>query len=1163
MGGSLSTDRWQELKAVFAVARTLEGSAREAFLDEACTDEALRAEVHALLTADKDSGPLDDLMASIMAPIQANLAESFLDGSATAPQIGPYEVVRELGRGGMGCVYKARDPRLDRFVALKVLSPHLSTSATAKERFLQEARAASGLDHPNICTIYDVGTTDEDVLYIAMACYDRPTLAAQIEHGLLPIETCLDIGMQVADGLAAAHAAGIVHRDIKPSNLVVTERGDVKILDFGIAKLARSTDLTKTDARLGTVAYMAPEQVRGERVGPRADLWALGVVCYEMLTGRRPFEGDTDTALMYALLEDDPLPVTAYRSDVSAALDEVVRQALSKAPEGRYPDAHTMREALRAVRRGKTPFRSPAQASLPTALTSFVGREREVERIEALLADARLVTLTGPAGTGKTRLALHVADRLGDAFSDGVDFVRLASVTDPGLVASAITQTLGLDPPGALSPLEHLKRTLRDQDRLLVLDNFEHVVAAASMAVELLAACSQLRMLVTSRVPLHVSGEQEMPVPPLDLPGPAPVGHLDAVRAAPAVVLFVERAQAVDPDFALTPTNAPVVVELCQRLDGLPLAIELAAARIKLFTPQALHARLGRRLDLLTDGPRDHPERHRTLRQAIAWSYDLLDASLQRVFRRLAVCVGGCTLTAAGAVTGEASAFDAIAALVDHSLLRREHGPDGEPRFTMLETIRAYGLERLHAADEAEDACRMQARYYLNLAEQAAKELTGGDQVTWLDRLETEHGNLRAVQRWVLDQGEHEMALRLGAALWRFWLVRGHLLEGRQWLETVLTVADPSTAPALRAHVLNAVSTFAHNQGDLREARSFLQDALTLWRALDDTQGQATVLNNLAWVDCEISALDDAAARADEARFLCQKLGDRRGEAVALNNMGWVAHYRGAFHEASRLHRESLALRRVLDDRRGVAFAQINAAWAETYRGRYDRAEALLDGAQADVHAIGDVQEHIWWLMVQGVLAWHQGHLDRAASSLRKGIEQWTINHNSSLRALALGAFAAVRIDQRRVDDAAPLLDAAKAQWDEVGTPWGRAIAAYERARLALAEGNIHQAAGRVRSSWGLRHEISDRNGMAECLEVMAQVALARQELDVAVQMVASAQSIRDAIEAPRPRHHRDKFDHLYTQLQEALDDRFDVIWAEGAALNTEQAAALCAGPTN
>ena len=923
MADEQATARWQELKAVFAQARTLDSAEREAFLAETC-DDALRAEVRALLTADASSGPLDDLMASVMAPIQAKLADSFLDEPMAEVQIGPYDVVDELGRGGMGRVYKARDPRLDRFVALKVLAPHLGAHPIATERFIQEARAASGLDHPNICTIYEIGETEVGELYIAMACYDRPTLAEQIRRGPLPIETSLDIAMQVADGLACAHAAGIVHRDIKPSNLVVTERGDVKILDFGVAKLERSTDLTKAGAPMGTIAYMAPEQMRGDDVDGRADIWALGVVLYEMLTGERPFQGDTDAALIYAVLEDDPLPITERRADAPPGVDAVVQRALSKAPDDRYPDAGAMRAALQAVRRGEArPVAAAPSAlsALPATLTSFIGREREADQIELLLADARLVTLTGPAGTGKTRLSLYVADRLTDTFGDGVDFVSLASVTDPGLVASAIAQALRLEPPGALSPLDHLKRVLRSQHRLLVLDNFEQVVAAAQVVAELLTACPRLHVLVTSRVPLHVSGEQEMPIPPLPVPEEGSGADSEAVQAAPAVTLFVKRAQAVDPDFTLTPENTPVVVDLCRRLDGLPLAIELAAARIKLFAPQALQARLERRLDLLTGGPRDHPERHQTLRQAIAWSYDLLDETHQQLFRRLAVFVGGCTLEAIEAV-GHGVTLDQVEALVDHSLLRRERDPEGEPRFSMLETIRAYGIEQLKQAGDLTAARRAQASYVLDVAEQAADELTGADQTVWLDRLEAEHPNLRAALRWALGQGEDETALRLGAALWRFWLVRSHLQEGRQWLETILTATDRSAAPAVRAQVLNAVSTFAHNQGDNREARNFLQDSLRIWRALDDEQGQATVLNNLAWVACEISALDEAEALANEGLTLCRTLDDQRGEAVALNNLGWVAHYHGTFRAASRLHQESLALRRSLKDHRGAAFAR-------------------------------------------------------------------------------------------------------------------------------------------------------------------------------------------------------------------------------------------------
>ncbi len=335
---------------------------------------------------------------------------------------------------------------------------------------------------------------------------------------------------------------------------------------------------------------------------------------------------------------------------------------------------------------------------------------------------------------------------------------------------------------------------------------------------------------------------------------------------------------------------------------------------------------------------------------------------------------------------------------------------------------------------------------------------------------------------------------------------------------------------------------------DAAARTAFLEDALALWREQGDEQGLATGLNTLAWIDCEISALNEAAARAEEARSICERLGDRRGEAVALNNLGWVAHYRGAFAGASRLHRESLALRQALGDQRGIAYARINAAWAETYRGRYDRAKDLLDAADDDVQAVGDVQECIWWLTVSGLLAWHQGDCDRVADWFDDGLGRWTVNHNASLRAVILGA---------QLADAAPVLNEAAAQWDTVGTPWGRAIAACERSRWALATGDPVRAADAIATSFALRQQVGDRHGLAQCLEAMARIAQTRGDAASATQLLAAAQVLRDTLGAPRPRPQQHAHERLLAHLEGALADRFEPVWAKGTALSIDKAGAL------
>jgi predicted ATPase/class 3 adenylate cyclase len=434
--------------------------------------------------------------------------------------------------------------------------------------------------------------------------------------------------------------------------------------------------------------------------------------------------------------------------------------------------------------------------NLPAQPTPLIGREREAAEARERLRrpEVRLLTLAGPGGTGKTRLALQVAVDVLEDFADGVFFVPLAPISDPTLVASTVAQTLGVQETGSRPLLERLKEFLQDKAVLLVLDNFEQVIAAVPVVTALHAACPRLKSLVTSREVLRLQGEHEFPVPPLAVPDLRHLPASERLSQYAAAALFIQQASAVKPDFMVTNDNAPAVAEICVRLEGLPLAIELAAARSKLLSPQALLARLGSRLELLRGGARDLPARHQTLRGAIAWSYDLLSPDEQALFRRMAVFVGGCTLEAAEAVCRaagppELDVLEGMTSLVDKSLLRQEEEANREPRFQMLETIREYGLECLTTSGELESARRAHATDYLALAEEAEPELTGPQQGVWLHRLETEHDNLRAALQWSQARQDAETGLRLGGALWRFWLVRGYLREGRERLGRLLALA--------------------------------------------------------------------------------------------------------------------------------------------------------------------------------------------------------------------------------------------------------------------------------------------------------------------------------------------------------------------------------------
>ncbi|MGZ6299143.1 MAG: ATP-binding protein [Candidatus Limnocylindria bacterium] len=524
--------------------------------------------------------------------------------------------------------------------------------------------------------------------------------------------------------------------------------------------------------------------------------------------------------------------------------------------------------------------------NLPTQLTSFLGRRREIADASQLLIEGRLLTLTGPGGTGKTRLSLQVAADATDRFPDGIYFVPLGTISQADLVLATIAQALGLVDPGT-GVLDRLADHIGGKSILLVLDNFEQVNDAAPQIAELLARAPKLSVLATSRSPLRVYGEREYPVPPLGVPDPKHLPELEQLSTYESVALFVERAMAVRPDFAVTSTNAPAVAEICVRLDGLPLAIELAAARVRVLSPQAIMERLGDRLRLLSGGSRDLPERQQTLRSAIAWSHDLLEGADQRVFARFSVFAGGATLDAVERVVfdpGEASdALDALASLADKSLVRQDSEPDGEPRFRMLSTIREYATEKLGERGEADELAGRFADWVVDLVETSSATVFGPDQKAILDRYEREHDNIRAALARAMSQGHAEIAMRILAACWRFWQMRGYLAEARDEAERVLAMSGTRDNLDLRAAALEAAGGIAYWQADHETARTWYDEALELARASGDESRIANAIYNLTFTfTLEHEDQVKALSLAEEAVAIYRRLGDEAGIGRAL-----------------------------------------------------------------------------------------------------------------------------------------------------------------------------------------------------------------------------------------------------------------------------------------
>jgi non-specific serine/threonine protein kinase len=607
---------------------------------------------------------------------------------------------------------------------------------------------------------------------------------------------------------------------------------------------------------------------------------------------------------------------------------------------------------------------------------------------DLLRGDTRLLTLTGPGGTGKTRLAWAMVAELQSGFADGIAFVPLTPIADPALVPATIAQALGIRELGNGSIADRLGHVLRDARMLVVLDNFEQVVAAKTVVAELLAACRHLKLLVTSQIVLRVSGEQEFPVPPLRLPDAERAPPLAELAASEAVALFVQRARQVKPGFVLDEANAPAVAEVCRRLEGLPLAIELAAARTKVLSPSALSARLTDRLRVLTGGPEDQPSRLRTMRDAVGWSYDLLTEGEQILFRRLAVFAGGFGLDAAEEVVGGIGemgldVLDAVTSLVDKSLLRQDPGADGErsddPRFGMLETIREFALERLTASGEVEEIRRRHAAYFLGLVTRAHPELLGPRQKAWADLLQREHDNLRAALGWALERGDAATALGLAGGLWRFWFHRGYLSEGWDWLE--LPLALPA-APAARVGALVGVGHMAHQRGDYARAMAAGEELVAIARECDDRAGEAWGWFVLSRAVGGQGDHDRAASMAQTALGLARDLGDRQLTAYALNRLGIETYERGDRDAAASLYEEALALWRELGNTLGMAFALDNLAEVARATGDAERAATASRENLALYWQVEDPAGTVEGLVGVAVVTAAAGQLERAARLL-------------------------------------------------------------------------------------------------------------------------------------------------------------------------------------
>jgi len=966
-----------------------------------------------------------------------------------------YQVVREIGRGGMATVYLAEDLKHRRHVAVKVMKPS-AESGLDRDRFLREIEVAARLNHPHIVPLFDSGAAGDDLYYV-MPYVAGDTLRGRLARdGPLSIEHALRLGREIASALGHAHGHGLVHRDLKPENVLLAD--DIPLVaDFGIARAlaVAADDRTRTGtsigAIVGTPTYMSPEQACGEAIDQRSDVYSLGCVVFEMIAGRPPFLGGTAPEVIRRHLTEEPPALDSVRQDAPSAVAHVIARALAKQPGDRHATALQFAEALAAASVGAvTPAPPPPVEftpphNLPAERTQFIGRDRELAACARLIGEARLLTMTAIGGCGKTRLALKLAERLLASFPDGVWFVDLAPAGDGAHVVNAIATAVGVRESAGRDLAESMVERLNGTRTLVILDNCEHVLDAARAAADRLLKSSGVRVLATSREALGLDGERLYALRSLAIPVSTTGGGAD-VEAFESVRLFVDRARRVVADFELTAANVDAVAEICRRLDGIPLAIELAAARVKVLSVEQIRDRLGDALRLLTDGARTATGRHHTLEATIAWSHDQLTPDEQHLFHTLSVFSGGWNLDMLSEVMSAADEFlllDQLSRLVDKSLVQVDRLGGREPRYSLLETVRQFASSRLASSGGLRAARARHADACFAIAERAyAARLTDEDR--WLSTLSLEHDNLRAALEFFRATGPERHLEMTGALAW-FWVARSHLLEGRERIASALNATAATPGRPARARALGGLAALQTWQGDGAGAAASSRESLDMWREIGDATEFAMALDWAGWSyfvagDDEsayatfkemmslervsgdvhlrnracvgVGQLAVALGRTDEARGCAQEImryverhPNSRSEHLGYHYLADCALLNGQYGESLALYQRSLGLALVLGDRVEIGFEIQGVAMSLAELAAPEMALRLVAAVEAEWVRIGvRIGVRFWSALLDRHIEQWRARLGDAAVRLRAEGAGLSFDHAVQLALSAVAA---------------------------------------------------------------------------------------------------------------------------------------------------------------